>query len=252
MLPKNMTYAERFQLARDVGFDEVECETRTDPREAEEIKKAAGDAKVPIHAVMNQAHWKNPLSSADPAVVAASIQGMQTSLENAHLWGAGAVLLVPAVVNAQTGYKDAWVRSQREIRKLIPLAEKLKVVIAIEDVWNKFLLSPTEFAQYVDEFQSPWVRAYFDVGNIVFYGFPQDWIRTLGTRIVKVHLKDFRFQKGVIEWTALREGQIDWKEVYRALAEIGFRGTATVEVPGGDEAHLREISRRVDLILAGA
>ena len=92
-----------------------------------------------------------------------------------------------------TSYQDAWTRSQRVIReRLLPMARDLKVIVAVEEVWNKFLLSPMEFARYVDEFESPWVKAYFDVGNVVFYGFPQDWIRTLGPRIVRVHLKDFR------------------------------------------------------------
>lgn len=252
MLPRSLSFADRFKLARDVGFDEVECSTSTEPRIAEEIKKASESAGLRIHSVMNQAHWKYPLSSPDPAVVAESVKGMETSLLNAQYWGADTVLLVPAVVNAQTRYQDAWTRSQQQIRKLIPLAARLKVVIGIENVWNKFLLSPLEMARYVDEFNSPWVRAYLDVGNMVLFGFPQDWIRTLGKRIVKLHLKDFRFEKMRAEFTPLREGSIDWPEVHKALAEIGYTGTATVELPGGDEAYLREVSRRVDLILEGS
>jgi len=251
MLPRALSWAERFKLARAVGFEDVECGTVTEPAVAEEIKKAAETSGLRIHSVMNQAHWKFPLSSSDPAVVAESVKGMETSLENARLWGADTVLLVPAVVNAQTRYQDAWNRSQQQIRKLLPLARKLKVVIGIENVWNKFLLSPLEMARYVDEFKSPWVRAYVDVGNMVLFGYPQDWIRTLGKRIVKVHFKDFRFQKRQAEFVALREGEIDWPEVHKALAEVAFTGTATVELPGGDEAYLREVSRRVDLILEG-
>src|SRR5581483_5473808 len=189
MLPKSMSYAERFKLAKDVGFAAVECQTITDPAEVEEIKKASDAAGVPIHSVMNMAHWKYPLSSADPEEVAQSRKGMETSLHNAHLWGAETVLLVPAVVNPKTSYKDAWTRSTAEIKRMIPMAEKLKVIIAVEEVWNKFLLSPLEFASYVDQFQSPWVRAYFDVGNVVISGYPQDCIRTLNKRIVKLHLK---------------------------------------------------------------
>jgi L-ribulose-5-phosphate 3-epimerase len=252
MLPSSMSYADRFKLAREVGFEEVECYTTADEREAAEIKKAAESAKLRIHSVMNQAHWKYPLSSGDPSAVAESVKGMETSLRNAALWNADTVLLVPAVVNAETSYKDAWTRSQAQIRKMIPLAAKLKVIIAVENVWNKFLLSPLEFAQYVDEFKSPWVKAYLDVGNMVLYGYPQDWIRTLGKRTVKVHFKDFKFEKGRTEWTALREGQIDWPAVMKAFQEVGYTGTASVELPGGDEAYLREVSRRVDLILSGA
>jgi hexulose-6-phosphate isomerase len=132
------------------------------------------------------------------------------------------------------------------------MAKNLKVVIAIEEVWNKFLLSPLEFARYIDEFESPWVKAYFDVGNIVFYGYPQDWIRTLGKRIVKLHLKDFRFRNDRTEWLNLRDGDIDWRAVHAALQEVGFSGTATCELSGGDEAYLKDVSHRVDLILSGA
>jgi len=251
MLPRSLSYAERFKLAREVGFEEVECETVTEAGEAQEIRTAAQTAGLRIHSVMNKAHWKFPLSSSDPKAIAESLQGMETSLENAHLWGADTVLLVPAVVNPQTRYAEAWARSQQHIRKLIPLAEKLKVIIGVENVWNKFLLSPLEFARYVDEFASPWVRAYLDVGNLVLFGYPQDWIRTLGKRIVKLHLKDFRFKSRLAEFVPLREGDIDWVEVHKALADIGYSGTATVELPGGDEAYLREVSRRVDLILEG-
>ncbi|MFB3829319.1 MAG: sugar phosphate isomerase/epimerase family protein [Bryobacteraceae bacterium] len=253
MLPNNLSYADRFKMARDTGFDNVECITTPDEREAEEIKKASEQAKVPIHSVMNMAHWKFPLSSPDPAAVAESMKGMETSLRNAKLWGADAVLLVPAVVNPEVRYKDAWTRSTAQIKKLLPLAAKLQVVIAVENVWNKFLLSPLEFAQYVDQFKSPWVKAYIDVGNMVLFGYPQDWLLTLGPRIVKVHLKDFKFEKRQAQFTEnLREGEINWPAVYKALAEIGYKGTATVELRRGDEAYLREVSRRVELILSGA
>jgi L-ribulose-5-phosphate 3-epimerase len=252
MLPARLSVLERFQMARDAGFEQVECPTTPEQSAAEEIKKAADATGLRVHSVMNASHWKFPLSSPDPAVVQTSLQGVETSLRNAHFWGADTVLVVPAVVDANTRYGEAWERSQQQIRKLIPLAAELKVVIAVEEVWNKFLLSPLEFARYVDEFQSPWVRAYFDVGNVVLYGYPQDWIRTLGKRIVKLHLKDFQFKKNVAEWMPLRDGAIDWKEIYKALGEIGYSGTATVELPGGDAAYLKEVSRRVDLILSGA
>ena len=180
-----------------------------------------------IHSVMNMDHWRLPLSSSDPDVVARSVQGMETSLRNAALWGADTVLLVPAVVDAATPYRDAYQRSQRVIReRLLPMARDLKVVIAVEEVWNKFLLSPMEFARYVDELDSPWLKAYFDVGNVVIHAFPQDWIRTLGPRIVKVHLKDFNFDRpnGRFTWKAIGEGDIDWLEVRRALARHRLRG----------------------------
>jgi len=253
MLPKSMSVADRFKLARDVGFEQVECPTTPDQNEADEIKKASASAGLPIHSVMNMAHWKYPLNSPDPQVVAESRKGMETSLRNAHFWGAQTVLLVPAVVRPDPSYyQEPWTRSVAEIKKMIPLAEELKILIGIEEVWNKFLVSPVEFAQYLDQFQSPWIRAYFDVGNILIWSYPQDWIRILGKRIVKLHFKDFKFEKMQAKMVPLREGDINWKEVHKALAEIGYNGTATVELPSGDEAYLKEVSTRFDLILKGA
>jgi hexulose-6-phosphate isomerase len=256
MLPRNRAYADRFAFARESGFDAIEMGTVTPPEEANEIRDAAQKTGFRIHSVMNADHWRLPLSSSDPDVVKRSVAGMETSLRNAVLWGADAVLLVPAVVDARTSYRDAWTRSQAVIReRLLPMARDMKIVIAVEEVWNKFLLSPLEFARYVDEFESPWVRAYFDVGNIVFYGYPQDWIRTLGSRIVKVHLKDFSFdrQNGRLDWKNIGEGDIDWPEVRKALDETGYSGYVTTELSGGDGtvAYLKDVAARVDRFLAG-
>jgi L-ribulose-5-phosphate 3-epimerase len=249
MLPKNLSYADRLKMARDVGFEGIQANTTPDQREADEIKKAADGAGIKIDSVMNMDHWKYPLSSADSSVVEKSLEGMRTSLHNAKFWGSYSVLLVPAVVNEETSYRDAWTRSQQQIRKLIPLAEQLGIVIALEEVWNKFLLSPLEFARYIDEFNSPWIKAWFDVGNVVLYGYPQDWIRTLGKRIVEVHLKDFK-REG-FKWVNLGEGSINWPEVRKAFAEIGYSGYATTELADGDEAYLRDVSKRVDRLVLG-
>ncbi len=254
MLPRDRPYLERFELARRVGFAGIEMQTVSGKDEAAEIKEASATSGLKIHSVMNMDHWKLPLSSGDPAIVSKGVAGMETSLRNAALWGADAVLLVPAVVDSTTSYRDAWTRSQPVIReRILPLARELKVVVAIEEVWNKFLLSPIEFARYVDEFESPWVRAYFDVGNVVFFGFPQDWIRTLGSRIVKVHVKDFRVdrQNGRFAFGNVGEGDIDWPEVRRALGEIKYSGYITTEVQGGDEAYLKDLVGRLDRFLAG-
>jgi L-ribulose-5-phosphate 3-epimerase len=251
MLPGTLSVADRFKLARDVGFEMVQAPTEPDEQKAEEMKKAADAAVVRIDSVMNMDHWKYPLSSSDPAVVEKSLAGMRTSLHNAKLWGADTVLLVPAVVNAQTSYRDAWIRSQNEIRKLLPLAEELKIVIAIEEVWNKFLLSPLEMAKYIGEFQSPWIKAWFDIGNVMFYGYPQDWIRTLGKSIVDVHLKDFKRKEDGYAWVNLGDGDVEWPAVREAFADIGYSGSAIVELHGGDEAYLRDVSRRVDHLLLG-
>jgi len=125
------------------------------------------------------------------------------------------------------------------------MAEQLGIVIAVENVWNKFLLSPLEFARYVDEFDSPWLRAYFDIGNVILFGYSQDW---LDKRIVKIHLKDFK-RKGY-QWTNLLEGDVNWKQVRLALEEIGYDGFLTPELSGGDKAYLTDLSERIDRILA--
>ena len=179
---------------------------------------------------------------------------METSLRNAAFFGADSVLLVPAVVDARTGYQDAWTRSQKVVReKILPLATELKVVVGMEEVWNKFLLSPVELARYVDEFRSPYVKAYLDVGNMLFYGYPQDWVRTLGPRIFRVHLKDFKLDRseGRFFWKNLGEGDVDWPAVHKALADVGYSRWVTCEVEGGDAAYLKDLGSRVDRFLAG-
>ena len=254
MLPKELGYRERFQLALDVGFEGIEIGTITDAAVAGEIKEAAAKTGLRIHSVMNADHWKFPLSSADAEVVAKSVAGMEASLRNAKLWGADSVLLVPAVVNPETSYKDAWARSQKVIKeRILPLAQELKVVVGMEEVWNKFLLSPLEMARYVDEFASPWVKAYLDVGNMLFYGYPQDWVRTLGPRISRVHIKDFKLDRdnGKFEWKNLGEGDVNWPEVRKAFAEVGYAGWVTTEIDGGDAAYLKDVVARFDRFLAG-
>ena len=254
MLPKELSWQDRFALARAVGFEGIEMQTVTDQTEAEAIAKASESTGLVIHSVMNSDHWRYPLSSPDPEVVRKSVAGMKTSLMNAALWKAGIVLLVPAVVDGKTRYSEAWSRSVPVIRdQLIPIASGFRVQIGIEEVWNKFLLSPLEFNRYIDEFQSPIVKAYFDVGNVVFYGYPQDWIRTLGRRIARLHLKDFKVDRnaGTFEWKNLGEGDIDWVEVRKALVEAPNALWLTTEIEGGDRAYLTDVLRRVDRFLAG-
>ena len=246
MLPEDLPLVDQFKVAVETGFTAMEVRAVVDHAEAERINDAAQQAGLRIHSVMNQTHWRHPLSSPDPADVEACVEGVRASLRQAQLYGADAVLLVPAVVRSDTTYEQAWERSQREIRKLIPLAEKHDVMIAIEEVWNKFLLTARDFRQFIDEFNHPLVRAYFDVGNIVHYAVPEHWIYELGSRIVKVHLKDYSRRDGFVN---LGDGDVDWPAVREAFTAVGYNAEATVELRGGDRDYLVDLGQRVDRLL---
>jgi len=247
MLPKDLSDADKFALARKCGFEGIEPSTIADPARARELGALAREAGVPIHSI-TYGGWGAPLSDPRPETVEKGLAGMETALRSAKAAGAEVVLLVPAVVNETVSYRQAYERSQKNIRKLLPLARELRVTIAVENVWNKFLLSPLEFARYVDEFDSPWLKAYFDIGNVILFGYSQDWIRTLGKRIVRIHLKDFK-RKGY-QWTNLLEGDVNWPEVRKALHETGYAGYMTTELRGGDETYLTDLATRIDKIIA--
>lgn len=248
MLPGN-SVVDKFQLAADLGFHGMEVSPTNDPKEIKVLQGAVAKSGVKIHSII-YGGWGKPLSSADEAAGQQAVEDLKVALRSAKELGADALLLVPGVVNPDNRYKDVYERSQRRVKSVAPYAEELGVLIAIENVWNNFLLSPLEFARYVDEIGSPYVQAYFDVGNVVgAFGFPQDWIRTLGKRIKKIHLKDFKLQGR--QWVNLRDGDVNWPEVRKALDEIGYEGYMTAELPAGDKDYLRDLSARIDKIIAG-
>lgn len=254
MIDEPLSVLEKFKLLKELGFDGVEPSSPSDLDE-QEVIEAIKETGLPVHGLVNSVHWEKPLSDPDPAVREESRAGMEHALRQAKAFGASSVLLVPAVVNKKVSYADAYSRSQSEIRKLLPLAEELQIQIALENVWNNFLLSPLEFAQYIDAFDSPWIGAYFDVGNIVNYGWPEHWIQTLGHRILKLDVKEFSREKRNDEglWQGFRvelgDGDCDWSAVGQALKAIGYSGWATAEIPGGDTSRLKDIATRMDRIL---
>ncbi|MEX2218732.1 MAG: sugar phosphate isomerase/epimerase family protein [Phycisphaerales bacterium] len=245
---------EKFALLRTLGYDGVELDSPGGPPESEvaEAVKATG---LPVHGVVDSVHWQKPLSDPSPAVRDEGRRALETALHACKAYGGTTVLLVPAVVSKAVPYADAYRRSQDEIRKVLPLAADLGLEIAIENVWNNFLLSPLEAARYIDEFQSPAIGWYLDIGNIVNYGWPEDWARTLGKRVLKLDIKEFSRKKRDAEglWKGFQaeigDGDCDWPAVMKALAEIGYDGWATAEVGGGDEARLRDILARMDRVL---
>src|SRR5579871_5091933 len=176
MVKSGNSLLEKFQLVKAVGFDGIDMDGP--PQNHEEVLKARDESGLFIHGVVDNAHWSQPLSHPDPKVREAGLNGLLTAIRDAKAYGGDTVLLVPAVVNKEMSYADAYTRSQAEIRKALPLAKELGIKIAIENVWNMFLLSPLEMARYIDEFDSPMVGAYFDVGNVLRYGWPEHWINT--------------------------------------------------------------------------
>jgi hexulose-6-phosphate isomerase len=245
---------EKMQAIKEAGFEGTEMMSHMDQDEVLRARDATGLA---IPSVCGRDHWGKPLSDPDPKVRAEGLESLKQALRDGKRYGASSVLLVPAVVTKQVSYADAYTRSQAEIRKAIPLAEELGVKIAIEDVWNHFLLSPLEAARYVDEFQSPAVGWHFDVGNILNYGWPEQWIRILGPRIQKLHIKEFSREKRDKQglWKGfdvpLLEGDNDWPAVLKAVDDIGYHGWAITEQGGGDSPEgLKDLCQRLEKILA--
>ncbi len=246
---KKLSIGDRLKIAKKAGFASVEPDTIATDKEVAEYAKGSEKHGIAIDAIICSAHWGSPLSDADPNVYQRTMDSMKRSMQNAKDLGGDMVLLVPAVVNPQTRYQDAWTRSVDRVKQLVDEAERLDITIGIENVWNKFLLSPLEAKHYIEEINSKRVRFWCDVGNMVLFGYPQDWIRTLGPLIARVDIKDFRSKSK--SFVPLLDGSIDWPEVMRALDEIKYEGIMAAEVSGGDQKYLTEyVSERMDKILA--
>ena len=247
---------EKFKMLKDVGFEGIDMDR---PVNRDEVRRAQDESGLIVHGVVDYVHWGKSLSDPNPDVRAEGVEGLKTALRDCKAYGGTTVLLVPAVVKKDVSYAEAYERSQAEIRKALPLAEELQLKILFENVWNNFLLSPLEMARYIDEFNSPWIGSYFDVGNIVRYGWPEHWIRTLGKRIGKLDIKEYSRKianeegvgKGFRAEIGDGEDGCDWPAVMKALQAIGYSGWATAEVRGGDRERLAEISQRMDRIFAG-
>jgi L-ribulose-5-phosphate 3-epimerase len=257
-VPGAMTVLEKFKLIQQAGFEGVEIDSGMNQ---EEVLKARDATGLIIASVVDSVHWQKTLSDPIPEERQAGLEGLTVALHDCKAYGATSVLLVPAVVNQRVSYDDAYTRSASEIRKVVGLAEDLGVKIAIENVWNQFLLSPLEAARYIDEFRSPAVCWHFDVGNIINTGWPEQWIHILGPRIHKLHIKEFsrkkRDQEGL--WKGFHveylEGDNDWPAVMKALDQVGYNGWGTAEPaywPEGVDlpTRLGQVSRKLDEIFA--
>lgn len=253
MIGEGSNILEKFQLIKSCGFDGVEMDSPAG-WDLKEVLAAKDDTGIEIPGVVLSTHWNKPFNHPDKSIRIEAGEALERALRDCKALGGTTVLVVPAVVNAEMSYQDAYERSRVEIGKFIPLAKELDISIAFENVWNNFLLSPIEAARYVDSFESPHVGWYFDIGNIVNYGYPAHWIDTLGHRIMKLDVKEFSRQKRNDEglWNGfaveIGDGDVGWPEVNKALDRIDYRGWASAEVGGGGRERLTEIAQRMDRV----
>ncbi|HLX63227.1 MAG TPA: sugar phosphate isomerase/epimerase family protein [Planctomycetota bacterium] len=251
---KKLPLGDRMKLVREVGFDGIELNSGIGNRD--ELKKAIDDAGLGVSEIIDSVHWNKPFSHASEKVREEGAAGLKIALEECKFFNTTSVLLVPGVVSKQIGYDECYTRSQAEIKKFIPMAKELGVKIGIENVWNGFLLSPLEMARYIDEFESEWVGSHFDIGNVANFGFPEQWARILGKRIVKLHIKEFNVDEATkkgkwagFNWKLGDPGGIDWPAVVKALADAGYTGWATAEFSGGDRDAMKDAADRMDKVL---
>jgi hexulose-6-phosphate isomerase len=192
-----------------------------------------------------------PLSHPDAAVRKEGLDGLVRALEDAQRYGASSVLLVPGIVTKEVSYDDCFKLSIAEIRKALPVAKKLGVKIAIENVWNNFITKPEQAKAYLDALDSPPVGWHFDIGNTLRYSAPETWILVLGQRILKLHFKEYSKRIGF--GVRFFEGENNWKAIMQALDKAGYQGWGITEQPGDqakDAATLKDLSRRMDKVLA--
>ncbi|MEQ1894152.1 MAG: sugar phosphate isomerase/epimerase family protein [Planctomycetota bacterium] len=256
MIGAGETLLDKFQLARDCGFEGIEMDGPSGHRH-EDVLAARDATGLSIPSVVDSVHWSHSLGDPDPAERKLGREGLEAALRDAHAYGASSVLLVPAVVDKTRPYDLAWKHSIAEIRATVPLARELGVKIAVENVWNNFILSPVEANRYLDEIDSDWVGWHLDLGNLLIYGWPEQWARILGPRVLQLHIKEYSRAKLDAEgrWNGfeveLNDGDNDWPSIMRALDDIAYYGWAIAEVGGGDEARLRDVSARMDRCFAG-
>lgn len=254
-----------FAVSRDAGYDAVELNvyaeggigltlesTRSEVEAIGELAKRHG---LQLRSLSTGLMWGNSLSSSEAEVRERGRNVVRTQLRFAQWLGIDTVLVVPGFVTAATSYEECYERSQAELRELVKDAAESGVRIGVENVWNKFLLSPLEMARYIDELDSAFVGAYFDVGNVLAFGFPEQWIRILGKRILKVHVKDFVTGVGTGHgFVPLLAGNVNWPAVREALESVGYADTLTAEVsPYGSDPHqiAYDTSRHLDVIIGG-
>ena len=255
MINEDLSLTDKFKLIKDLGFDGVELNSPVEFK-ISELLDAKAKSGIELPSVVNKDHWEMPLSDPDPVVRKKIIQSVAQSLQDVKDLGGDTVLVVPGVVNEKVSYEQAYITTTNSLRELIPYAEKTGMQVALENVWNNFLLSPIEAKRFIDEINHPLIGWYFDAGNILRYGWPEHWIYTLNSRIMKLHIKEYSRElmntKGLWEGfkVNLLDGDNNWPVVMKAVSEINHKGGwITAEVNGGDRTRLKDISERMDKII---
>ena len=260
-------FEDGLKMIKDAGFESVELvlsdsgpvSPESSESDVKQVKEKVLKTGLELSSFLPGQFWKYPLTSSDAETRQKGEALLAKSLQICNWLGTDALLVVPGVVQANwstnevVSYEVAYERSQESIRKAIPVAEENNVCICVENVWNKFLLSPLEMKKFIEELNSDFVGAYFDVGNVLINGFPEQWIRILGKLVKRIHLKDFKTSVGNIGgFCNLLEGDVNWPEVIKALQEIGYDGYLTAEVGGYayySEAKLAHTSLSMDKIM---
>lgn len=248
------------------GFDAVELAVGasgfltpdSDEATCAEIARTAGKESIKISSLASGLGWQFPMSSPDPEVRHKAVEILKRCLRIGGWLGIDCVLVVPGMVSSfnakgteHVPYDVAYENMRAAIPAAVPVAEESGVVIGIENVWNKVLLSPLEMRDFIDGFATEWVGAYLDVGNMIVSGYAEDWVRILGKRIGCVHFKDFKREVGTISgFCDLLEGDVNYPEVMKALREVGYDGPCVAEFFGLDSKGLKKASKAMDKIFA--
>ncbi len=266
IFPRDMPIEEQFRRAKDAGFEGIELRMAEQvnintPRDQfERWGEAARKTGITIVSLwVSEPLSSNPLNSPDANVRARGVAALEKCIDFAGWLGCGALLIVPCRLGngpkLLVGYQDTWDRVSVEFKKVIPKAEQAKIVLTPENVWNKFLVSPLEMRAFVDQFHSPWLQTHFDIGNVMQFGYPEDWILTLGPRIKRIHVKDYKLSSRAEQgrFVDLLEGDVNWKGVMAALVKVDYRGFMSPEIGhNSDPDQLRKVSEALDKILAMA
>ena len=234
------------EQASKLGFEAIELGIasqgvlthNTTQAECEEIVREAEKHGLEISGVASGESWTTSPTANDEDVRKKIIDFTQKALQVTQWLGTDAYLFVPGAVEVfflpdaeVIPYDVCYQRASEAISQLVPVAEKLGVAIAVENVWNKFLLSPLEMREFIDNFNTSQVGVYFDVGNVLLTGYPDQWIHILGSRIKRVHIKDFKRSVGTADgFVDLLEGDVDFEAVKQALSEINYDGYVTAEM----------------------